>query len=48
MDEEIGRGADHFDVPAFGADVAYTLDAGPLGELQYENFNADAATVTLY
>ena len=47
-DEEIGRGADHFDVKAFGADVAYTLDGGPLGELQYENFNADSATVTFY
>lgn len=39
-DEEIGRGADHFDLEAFGADFAYTLDGGPLGELQYENFNA--------
>lgn len=48
VDEEIGRGADHFDVQAFGADVAYTLDGGPLGELQYENFNADGATVTLF
>lgn len=48
VDEEIGRGADHFDVQAFGADVAYTLDGGPLGELQYENFNADAATVTFF
>ncbi|STY62524.1 peptidase T [Mannheimia haemolytica] len=47
-DEEIGRGADHFDVNAFGADVAFTLDGGPLGELQYENFNADAATVTFF
>lgn len=47
-DEEIGRGADHFDVKAFGADVAYTLDGGPLGELQYENFNADSVTVTFY
>ncbi|MCK3654766.1 peptidase T [Pasteurellaceae bacterium Macca] len=47
-DEEIGRGADHFDVKAFGADVAYTLDGGPLGELQGENFNADSATVTFY
>ncbi|MDD0823904.1 peptidase T [Mannheimia sp. AT1] len=47
-DEEIGRGADHFDVEAFGADVAFTLDGGPLGELQYENFNADAAVVTFY
>lgn len=47
-DEEIGRGADHFNVKAFGADVAFTLDGGPLGELQYENFNADAAIVTFY
>ena len=47
-DEEIGRGATHFDVAAFGADVAYTLDGGPLGELQYETFNADEATVTFY
>ncbi|MEG9498775.1 peptidase T [Mannheimia indoligenes] len=47
-DEEIGRGADHFDVEAFGADVAFTLDGGPLGELQYENFNADAAVVTFF
>lgn len=48
VDEEIGRGADHFDVKAFGADVAYTLDGGPLGELQCENFNADSAVVTFY
>ncbi|MGX2949954.1 peptidase T [Ursidibacter sp. B-7004-1] len=47
-DEEIGRGAKHFDVAKFGADVAYTLDGGPVGELQYETFNADEATVTLY
>lgn len=47
-DEEIGRGPHHFDVAAFGADVAYTLDGSALGELQYENFNADEATVTLY
>lgn len=39
-DEEIGRGADHFDVEGFGADFAYTVDGGPLGELEYENFNA--------
>lgn len=39
-DEEIGRGADLFDVEGFGADFAYTLDGGPLGELEYENFNA--------
>ncbi|MDO4644147.1 MAG: peptidase T, partial [Cardiobacteriaceae bacterium] len=47
-DEEIGRGPKHFDVAAFGADVAYTLDGGPLGKLQYENFNADEVTVTFY
>ena len=39
-DEEVGRGADFFDVEGFGADVAYTVDGGPLGELEYENFNA--------
>lgn len=39
-DEEIGRGADHFDVPGFGADYGYTVDGGALGELEYENFNA--------
>jgi len=44
-DEEIGRGADLFDVAAFGADYAYTMDGGPLGELQYENFNAATATI---
>jgi len=46
-DEEIGRGADHFDVEAFGADFAYTLDGGPLGELQYENFNAASADLKI-
>ncbi|MFN2336606.1 MAG: peptidase T [Bacteroidales bacterium] len=46
-DEEIGRGADHFDVRAFGASYAYTLDGGGIGELEYENFNAAAATVTI-
>ena len=46
-DEEIGRGADHFNVKAFGAEYAYTLDGGGLGELEYENFNAAAATVTI-
>lgn len=46
-DEEIGRGADHFDVKAFGADYAYTVDGGAIGELEYENFNAAAATVTI-
>lgn len=46
-DEEIGRGADNFDVRIFGADYAYTLDGGGIGELEYENFNAAAATVTI-
>lgn len=46
-DEEIGRGADHFDVERFGADYAYTVDGGLLGELEYENFNAAGATVTV-
>lgn len=46
-DEEIGRGADGFDVPAFGADVAYTVDGGGLGELEYENFNAASGIVTI-
>ncbi len=44
-DEEIGRGADHFDVKRFGADFAYTIDGGELGELQYENFNAAYANI---
>ena len=42
-DEEVGRGADHFDVERFGADFAYTVDGGELGELEYENFNAGSA-----
>jgi tripeptide aminopeptidase len=46
-DEEIGRGADHFDVKAFSADYAYTVDGGPVGDLEYENFNAAAATVAI-
>jgi tripeptide aminopeptidase len=45
-DEEIGRGADHFDVAKFGAICAYTLDGGGRGELEYESFSADAMTVT--
>jgi tripeptide aminopeptidase len=45
-DEEIGRGADHFDVRRFNAACAYTLDGGALGELEYESFSADAITVT--
>ena len=44
-DEEIGRGADLFDVEGFGAEYAYTLDGGALGEIEYENFNAASATV---
>ncbi len=46
-DEEIGRGSDRFDIPFFGADFAYTVDGGKLGELEYENFNAASATVTI-
>ena len=42
-DEEIGRGADRFDVAHFGCDCAYTMDGGPVGELQYESFNAAGA-----
>ncbi|MBR8713212.1 peptidase T [Porphyromonas levii] len=45
-DEEIGRGADKFDVKKFGADFAYTIDGGKIGELQFENFNAAGAKVT--
>ena len=44
-DEEIGRGADRFDVAKFAADYAYTVDGGTIGELEYENFNAAGATV---
>ena len=44
-DEEIGRGANRFDVKKFGADFAYTIDGGGLGELEYENFNAALATL---
>ena len=46
-DEEIGRGADRFDVARFGCFGAYTVDGGELGELEYENFNASQAIVTL-
>lgn len=45
-DEEIGEGADHFDVKKFGAEWAYTMDGGQIGELEYENFNAASAKVT--
>jgi len=44
-DEEIGRGADRFNVKGFGADYAYTADGGPVGEIEYENFNAAGAKV---
>ena len=47
-DEEIGQGADHFDVKAFGADFAYTVDGGAIGELEYETFNAAEATVVIH
>lgn len=46
-DEEIGRGADRFDIPGFGADFAYTVDGGEEGEIEYENFNAASAVVTV-
>ncbi len=47
-DEEIGRGPDEFDVAAFGCKYAYTVDGGPLGELEYENFNAASCKVTIH
>ena len=47
-DEEIGRGADFFDVQKFGADVAYTIDGGEIGELEYESFNAASAKITVH
>jgi tripeptide aminopeptidase len=46
-DEEIGRGADLFDVKKFGADFAYTLDGGPIGELEFENFNAASVVINI-
>ncbi|HZK56289.1 MAG TPA: peptidase T [Desulfosporosinus sp.] len=45
--EEVGRGANHFNVEKFGADFAYTIDGGPIGELEYENFNAAGAKVSI-
>ena len=45
-DEEIGQGPHHFDVEKFGADWAYTMDGGEIGELEYENFNAASAKIT--
>ena len=47
-DEEVGSGADHFDVEGFGAAAAYTVDGGELGELEYENFNAASAEITIH
>ena len=47
-DEEIGRGTEHFDVQGFGADFAYTVDGGPIGELEFENFNAAEAKVFVH
>ena len=47
-DEEVGRGANYFDVEGFGADFAYTVDGGELGELEYENFNAGSAKAVSY
>ena len=47
-DEEIGRGADKFDISGFGADYAYTADGGPIGELEYENFNGASAYVVIH
>ena len=46
-DEEIGRGADGFDVANFGADYGYTVDGGSIGEIEYENFNAASARITI-
>jgi tripeptide aminopeptidase len=47
-DEEIGRGPNHFDIKKFGADLAYTMDGGAIGEIEYENFNAAGAKVTIH
>ena len=47
-DEEVGAGADHFNVELFGADYAYTVDGGPLGEIEFENFNAAGAKVYVH
>ena len=46
-DEEIGEGPNHFDVAAFGAKYAYTMDGGPEGEIEYENFNASSAKIDI-
>lgn len=47
-DEEVGHGADLFDVDGFGADLAYTVDGGPIGEIKYENFNAASGKVVVH
>ncbi|MBG0786716.1 MAG: peptidase T [Anaerolineaceae bacterium] len=47
-DEEVGAGVDHFDVEKFGADFAYTVDGGEIGEVQYENFNAAGAELVIH
>ena len=47
-DEEIGQGADHFDVAKFGCDFAYTMDGGAIGELEYENFNAAGCKIKVH
>ena len=47
-DEEVGAGVDHFDVSAFAADFAFTMDGGKVGELAYENFNAAGAEITVH
>ena len=47
-DEEIGAGVDYFDLEQFGANVAYTVDGGGIGELEYENFNAASAKITVH
>ena len=47
-DEEVGRGTDNFDVKKFNADYAYTVDGGDIGDVEYENFNAFSATVTIH
>ena len=47
-DEEVGHDADRFDIPAFGAEYAYTVDGGDVGGIEYENFNASSATVEIH
>ena len=47
-DEEVGHGVDHFDVEKFGADFAYTVDGGEIGEVQFENFNAAGAEIIIH